>query len=157
MISRKTKVSLYVNIMRPTYGCEVWTMTKQTERNLRTLENRVWRKICGPIFWWNNGDWQKRQIRELYDMLKLAPTTSFIKGQRLQWLGHTMWRGENEAVRLASEWKPQGKRLRERPRKIWIDVVKGDKKTLRIENWREAVENRDRWWNVVMAAKTFRE
>ena len=41
--------------------------------------------------------------KELYDLLELAPVTSFIKGQRLQWLGHIMRRGENEAVRVALE------------------------------------------------------
>lgn len=32
-----------------TYGCQYWTTNKQTERNLRTFENRVWRKMCGPL------------------------------------------------------------------------------------------------------------
>jgi len=43
MMSRKTKVRLYVAIIRPTltYGCKAWTTTKQTEGNLRTLENKV--------------------------------------------------------------------------------------------------------------------
>jgi len=31
--------------------------------------------------------------------------------------------GEYEAVKVALKWKPQGKRSRGRPRKIWIDVV----------------------------------
>jgi len=50
MMSRKTEVRLYVVIIRSilTYGCEAWTTTKHTERNLRMFENRVWRKICGP-------------------------------------------------------------------------------------------------------------
>jgi len=55
--------------------------------------------------------------KELYDLLKLAPVTSFIKGQQIQWLGHIMKRGENEVVRVALERKPQGKIPRERPRK----------------------------------------
>lgn len=84
-----------------TYGCEVWTTIKQTERNLRTFENRVWRKICGPIIDDTTANWWRRYNKELYDMLELAPVTSFIKGQRIQWVGHIMRRGENEAVRVA--------------------------------------------------------
>jgi len=90
-------------------------------------------------------------------MLELAPVTSFIKGQRIQWLGHIMRRGEDETVRVVLEWKPQGKSPRGRPRKRWIDVVEEDLKTLGVEDWRKAVQNRDKLRNVVMAAKTLRE
>jgi len=50
-------------------------------------------------------------------MLELAPVTSFIKSQRIQWLGHIMRRGEDKTVTIALEWKPQGKRPRRRLRK----------------------------------------
>ncbi|KAF0705870.1 Uncharacterized protein FWK35_00030060 [Aphis craccivora] len=56
-------------------------------------------------------------------MLELTTVTSFIKSQRIQWLGHIMRIRENEVVRLKLEWKPIGKRPRGRPRKRWIDVV----------------------------------
>jgi len=41
ILSRKTKVRLF--IIRPTltYGCEAWTTTKSTEGNLRKFEHRV--------------------------------------------------------------------------------------------------------------------
>lgn len=47
---RKTKVRLYVVIIRPTlmYRSEAWMTTKKTERNLKTFENIVWRKYVGP-------------------------------------------------------------------------------------------------------------
>lgn len=50
-------------------------------------------------------------------MLELALVADFIKGQRIQWLCHTINRGENETVRILLEWKPQGKRPGGRPRK----------------------------------------
>jgi len=152
MMSRKTKVRLFVVIIRSilTYGCEAWTTKKHTERKLRTFENRVWKKICGPNIDDNMGNWHRRYNKELYDLLKLAPVTSFIKGQWIQWLGRIMRRGENEAVRVALEWKPKGKIPRGRPRKRWIDVVEEDLKTLGVEDWRGIIQ--DRWRSVVMAA-----
>jgi len=42
-----------------------------------------------------------RYNKELYEILELAPVTTFIKGQMIQWVGHIMRRGENEAVRVA--------------------------------------------------------
>uniref|UniRef100_A0A2S2P2T1 Endonuclease-reverse transcriptase n=1 Tax=Schizaphis graminum TaxID=13262 RepID=A0A2S2P2T1_SCHGA len=147
MMSRKTKVRLlYVVIIRSilTYGYEVSTTTKHTERKLRKFENRVWRKICGPIPLMKTRGTGVGDIgnKELYDLLELAPVTSFIKGQRLQRLGHIMRRGENETVRVALEWKPKGKRPKGRPRKRWIDVVEEDLKILGVEDWRGIVQDR---------------
>lgn len=65
-------------------------------------------------------------------MLELAPVTSLIKSKRIQWLGHIMRRRENEIVRVALEWKPQGKIPRGRPRKRWLNVVE-ESLELRIE------------------------
>jgi len=44
-------------------------------------------KIYGPIIDEITGNWRKRYNRELYDFLKLVLITSFIKDQRIQWLG----------------------------------------------------------------------
>jgi len=46
---------------------------------------------------------------------------------------------------------------KKRTRKRWIDVVEEDLKTLGVEDWREIVQNRDRWRSVVMAEKTLGE
>jgi hypothetical protein len=61
---------------------------KQTERNLRTFEHRVYRKICGPVIDDTTRNWWRRYNRELYEMLELEPVTSYINGQRIQWLLH---------------------------------------------------------------------
>lgn len=43
------------------------------------------------------------------------------------------------------EWKPQGIRPRRRPKKIWIDVVEEDLKTLGVDVWREVIQDKVRW------------
>jgi hypothetical protein len=87
---------LYTAIVRPTltYGCEAWTKTKQTEKRLRTFENKIWRRICDSIYDESTGSWRKRYNKELLDTVNIPPVTSFIKGQRIQWLGHIMRRGK---------------------------------------------------------------
>lgn len=120
MKSRKTKVRLYMVIIRLTltYGCEAWTTTKHTERNLRTFENKVCRKLCGPIVDETTGNRRRRYNNELYDLLELPPVTSFIKDQQIQSLVHVMRKEENKSVNVALEWKLQRKRLRgRRPKK----------------------------------------
>uniref|UniRef100_A0A2S2QB70 Uncharacterized transposon-derived protein F52C9.6 n=1 Tax=Sipha flava TaxID=143950 RepID=A0A2S2QB70_9HEMI len=95
-LSRKTKVRLYTVIVRPTltYGCEAWTKTKQIEKRLRTFENKIWRRICSPIYDKSTGSWRRRYNNELLDMVNIPLVTSFIKGQRIQWLGYIMRRGK---------------------------------------------------------------
>lgn len=55
-----------------------------------------------------------------------------------------MRRGENNIVRSVMEWKTLEKRPRLRPRKKWIDAVEEDQRNMRIDAWRELVQDRDR-------------
>lgn len=77
-----------------------------------------------------NGGEHRRYKKELYDLLELVPVTSFINCQRIQRVSHLKRRGDNEAVRVVLEWRPQGKTPRRRLRKRWVDVVEEDLKTL---------------------------
>jgi hypothetical protein len=87
------------------------------------FENKIWRTMCGPVYDNRTGAWRRKCNRELQDELDLIPVTSFISGQRIQWLGHVMRRNEEETVRTMLEWRPMGKRPRGRPRKRWLDTV----------------------------------
>jgi len=157
MLSKRTKTRLYVAIIRPTltYRCEVWKTSSTTERNLRTFENKVWRKICGPVFDAGTGNWRRRYKTELQELMKMGPVTNFIKGQRIQWLGHIMRQKENDLLR-AFEWIPQGKRPRDRPRKRCLDGIEEDPRKLDVKNWKDLVQDRDRWCDIVVAAEILR-
>jgi len=87
----------------------------------------------------------------------MTTINGFIKSQRIQWLGHVMRHSADAAIRIVLNWKPEGKRPRGRPRKRWIDVVERDLDDLGVWNWREIVQDRDRWNDLVMAAKTLGE
>jgi len=63
---------------------------------------------------------------KLRKMLEIGTVTNFIKGQRIQWVGHIMRRGGNEPLRAAVEWVTQGKRPRGRYRKRWLDGAEED-------------------------------
>jgi len=101
--------------------------------------------------------WQRRYNRELQEMMNLAPKINFIKGQRIQWIVHNLRREENDPIRVAFEWKPVGKRPKGRPRKRWIDRVTEDLNAMGIEDWREIVQDKEKWRNIVVMAKTLRE
>jgi len=63
------------------------------------------------------GNWQRKYNRELQEMMEMGLVTNSIKGQRIQWLGHTMHRKENDSLRVVFEWIPQKKRPRGKPKK----------------------------------------
>lgn len=41
-VKKKTKAKLYTAVIKPmfTYGCETWTTTNNTEKKLRSFENK---------------------------------------------------------------------------------------------------------------------
>ena len=55
-----------------------------------------------------------------------------IKRRRMAWLGHVMRMDGGRMLRRILEWKPMGRRFRERPRKRWIDDVEEDIQTMGI-------------------------
>lgn len=92
--------------------------------------------------------------QELKEQLKIITVNRFIKSQRIQWLGHIMRRNAEAATKVVLDWKPEGKILLGCPRKRWIDAVEKNSEDLGARNLREIVQDRERWNNLVMAAKT---
>jgi len=51
LLSKNIKIKIYGTIILHVvlYGCEIWSLTLREERRLRVFENRVLRRIFGPI------------------------------------------------------------------------------------------------------------
>ncbi|CAG9833379.1 unnamed protein product [Diabrotica balteata] len=49
-LTRTSKIKIYKTVIRPVlmYGCETWTLTKETERKLRCFERKILRRIFLP-------------------------------------------------------------------------------------------------------------
>lgn len=54
--------------------------------------------------------------------------------QRIQWLGHVMRQNTDKATKIVLNWKLEGKRLQDRYRKRWMDVVEKNLKNLGAQN-----------------------
>ncbi|VVC45640.1 Hypothetical protein CINCED_3A012770 [Cinara cedri] len=71
-------------------------MTKQTERRLRMIENKIRRKKCGSVYDEVINSW--RRYKKLYSVINVAPVIRSIKGRKIQWLEHI--REERKAIQL---------------------------------------------------------
>ena len=50
----------------------------------------------------------------------------FVKSRRMAWLGHVVQMDEKRTPKRVLEWKVIGWRIREKPRKRWIEDVEED-------------------------------
>lgn len=70
-------------------------------------------------------------------MVDMRPITSFMKSQRIQWLGYFIRWEENDPLRAVFERKPQGKRPHGLPWKRLINGFAKYLKAMGIENWKK--------------------
>ena len=86
--SRATKIILYKKLIRPEVlcGAEGWTVTEREEQAVLFFEREIFRRICGAKY--ENGNWKSGTNRELEEMSKGENIVTWIKGQRISWLGH---------------------------------------------------------------------
>ena len=50
-------------------GCETWSLTLKDEHMPRVFENRVLRKVCGPIWEDVKREWRKIRNGQLHGLL----------------------------------------------------------------------------------------
>ena len=57
-------------------------------------------------------------------------------------------------VKKTKRWKPMSKRPIARPKTRWADDVLEDIKSMKVCDWKNVAQNRDRWKKVVEQART---
>jgi hypothetical protein len=63
---------------------------------------------------------------------------------------------EDNNVKKIKRWKPMSKIPIGRPKLHWEDDVSEDIKSMNLHNWRNVVQDRERWTKVIEQAKTFK-
>ena len=105
------------------YGCETWSLTLREERRLRVFENRVLRRIFGPMTDDLTGEWGKLHNEELNDLYPSPNIVWVIKPRRMRWAGHVASMGEKRGVYRILVGKLGGKRPFGRIRLRWEDNI----------------------------------
>lgn len=151
-LSRTAKVRIYRTIIRPTvtYAAETWILNKNQQQCLEGWERKVLRGILGGKK--VNGQWQRRTNAEVMELYGQESIVSYIKAQRIRWLGHVKRAEEERAIKrvLRGVWGEA--RRKGRPRKEWLDSVLQDLKELKVQRWEEAAMDRPKWRTIVHKA-----
>jgi hypothetical protein len=131
---KKLKIKMYKTVILPVvpYECETWSLTLREEHRLRVLENRVLRKIFGPIRK-EDGSWRKLHNDELHNLYYSPNIVKVIKSRRMRWAGHVACMGEGGV--FTGFWLGSPK-----VRDHWEDLSVGGRITLRL-----TLGSRDRW------------
>ncbi|KDR17945.1 hypothetical protein L798_08160, partial [Zootermopsis nevadensis] len=118
LISKNLKIKIYKTIILPfvLYGC-----TLRGEHRLQRFENRVLRRIFGPM----------REEDEVWiilhnDKLNLYSPNTVRVIKSMRWAGHVACMDGARGVGWVLVRKPGGKRPLRRPRYRWEDNMKQD-------------------------------
>jgi hypothetical protein len=103
------------------YGCETWSLTVREEHKLREFENRVLRRIFGPMRNTVMGGCRKLGLHNFYSSPSMI---IIIKLRRMRWAGHVARMGEKRNVYRLLVGNPEGKKPLGRPRHRWIHNIK---------------------------------
>ena len=122
-------------------------LTKKEEQVVLIFETEIFRRICVPKD--GNEEWKSRTNRELEEMSKGKNIVRWIKGQRISWLGHLERMEEDRVPKKIFTQELEGTRRRERPRKRWKEEVERDLQALGVRRWKELVEDRKKWKDIV--------
>ena len=76
-----------------------------------------------------------------------------IKISKLRWTGHIMRMPEENPVKKLTSLRPEGSRRAGIPKLRWLDGVEEDLRNLGIRGWRRRALDRDRWKEVLTAAR----
>ena len=119
------------------------------------FENRVLRRIFGPMRDKVTGEWIKPHNEELNVLYCSLNIVRLIKSRRMVWAWHVARMGERRGVHRVLVGKPERKRPIGRLRRRWEVNIKMDLQGVGCESveWIELAQYRDSWWalvNVVM-------
>jgi hypothetical protein len=93
----------------------------------------------------DKGVWRIRYNNELCKLIGGEDIVTFIKAQRIQWLGHVERMDEIAMPKRVLKGKLYTARRIGRPRIRWLEDVIANLRGMGISGWMEKARNRDKW------------
>jgi hypothetical protein len=96
MLSKNVEIKIYkiVNFPAVLFGCETWSLILNGEHRLRLFENRVMRRILGPMKNEIIGSRRKLHNEEFHNLNTSPNIIRIFKSRRMSWTGHIARMGE---------------------------------------------------------------
>jgi hypothetical protein len=136
-----------------TYASAIWTLTMRDRKQLKIFERKVYRRILGPVYENEKGNWRILTNKEIYASIKKPTVIETIRLNRLRWFGHVHRMGENRIPKRILYMNLGTSRLRGRPGYRWQDEVRENGRIVGGEGWQEHVHNKQEWKKVLRTAR----
>jgi hypothetical protein len=122
------------------------------------FENRVLRRIFGPLRDEVTGEWRRLHNDELIDLYSSPNILRVIKPRRMRWAGHVARMGERRVAYRVLVGTPEGRRPQGRPRHRWEENIKTDLREVGCGcvDWIGLAQDRDGWRRLVSAVMNLR-
>ena len=97
-LHKNVKIKIYRTILLAVvlYGCDTWSLTLRDERRLMVFENRLLRRIFGPMRDEVTGEWRKllnEELNELYCSPDIVRVTKMRWGRYVARMGGDVYAG----------------------------------------------------------------
>jgi hypothetical protein len=108
LLSKNVEIKIYKTVILPVdlYRCEAWPLILRGKHRLRIFENRVLRRIFGPMRDEVIGGWRELHNEELHNLYCSPSIIRMINSRRMRWAGHVARMGRN-GIRLGFWWESQ--------------------------------------------------
>jgi hypothetical protein len=101
------------------YGSETWRLTERNKRRVEATEMDALRRSSRIS--------RKLRIRNVIVRQQIGLEETIIKEteqNQLTWYGHVQKMTEGRLSKIALNWMPQQKRVRGKPKKNWMEVIR---------------------------------
>jgi hypothetical protein len=116
---------------------KIWTLTKRERKQLNIFKRKVYRRILGPVCDNEKESWRILANKEIYASVKKPTVIETIRLNILHWFGHVQRMEENRIPKRVLYVNSGMTRLRNSPRKRWLDEVREDGRIVGGEGWQE--------------------
>jgi len=157
-ISKKPKLRLKNTIINKmlTHASETFILTKREIKELNIFEKKMYRRILGPVYDNEKGNWRILTNKEIYVTVKKPTIVEIVRLNRLHWFWHVQRMEENRIPKRVLYMNLGTTRMRGRPRNKWQDEVRVDGRIAGGEGWQKKVHNREEWKKLLRTAKNHR-